>query len=91
MREFGIKPDDLALVLASDQSKQKQARYRNAKGEVWSGEGEMPQWLRQAIRAGQSLQHFELSSQAAVPLTGKAVDWRDDPFAGSPLARRDGH
>ncbi|MFP3645620.1 H-NS family nucleoid-associated regulatory protein [Paraburkholderia sp. SIMBA_054] len=91
MQEFGIKPDDLALVLASDQSKQKHARYRNAKGEVWSGEGEMPQWLRQAIRAGQSLQHFELSAQAAAPQMDKTVDRSGDPFAGSPLARRDGH
>jgi DNA-binding protein H-NS len=90
MEEFGIRPEDLASVLASDQSKQKQARYRNATGEVWSGEGEMPQWLRQAIRAGQSLEHFELSSQAAVPQTGKTVDWGEDPFAGSPLARRNG-
>ena len=91
MKEFGIKPEDLASVLASDQSEQKEARYRNATGEVWSGEGEMPRWLKQAISAGQSLEHFELSSQAAVPQTGKTVDWREDPFAGSPLARRDGH
>jgi DNA-binding protein H-NS len=91
MKEFGIKPEDLASVLASDQSEQKEARYRNATGEVWSGEGEMPRWLKQAISAGQSLEHFELPSQAAVRQTGKAVDWRDDPFAGSPLARRDGH
>ena len=91
MEEFGINPEDLALVLASDQSKQKEVRYRNARGDAWSGEGEMPQWLKQAINAGQSLEHFELSSQAAVPRTGKAVDWRDDPFAGSLLARRDSY
>ncbi|MFP3559454.1 H-NS family nucleoid-associated regulatory protein [Paraburkholderia hospita] len=90
MEEYGIKPEDLASILASDQPKLKDARYRNATGDVWSGEGEMPQWLKQAISAGQSLEHFESSSQAAVPQTGKAVDWRNDPFAGSPLARRHG-
>jgi hypothetical protein len=45
----------------------------------------------QAISAGQTLDHFQLSSRAAAPKTGKAVNWRNDPFAGSPLARRDGH
>jgi DNA-binding protein H-NS len=92
MEEFGIEPEDLALELASEQSKHKEARYHSATGETWAGDGEMPQWLKQAISAGQSLDHFELSSRAAAaPQTGKSVNWRNDPFAGSPLARRDGH
>jgi DNA-binding protein H-NS len=90
MEEFGIDPEDLASELASDQSKEKEARYRSATGETWTGDGEMPQWLKQAINAGQTLDHFELSSRAAAPQTNKAVNWRNDPFAGSPLARRDG-
>jgi DNA-binding protein H-NS len=90
MEEFGIDPDDLAMELASDQSAQKSARYRSATGETWSGEGEMPQWLKQAISAGQSLNHFELALNESAPQTSReAVDWRNDPFAGSPLARRD--
>ena len=92
MEEFGIEPDDLALALASDKLKQKVARYRSATGDSWSGEGEMPQWLKQAISAGQSLDHFALSSEAAAPQRSReAVDWHNDPFAGSPLARRGGH
>src|ERR1700738_4398281 len=89
MEEFGSDPEDLASELASDQSKQKEARYWSATGETWSGEGEMPQWLKQAISAGQTLDHFESPSRAATPQTGTAVDWRNDPFAGSPLARQD--
>ncbi|MGF6780798.1 H-NS family nucleoid-associated regulatory protein [Paraburkholderia sp. GAS334] len=88
MEEFGIRPDDLASALASEQSEQTKARYRSATGDTWSGEGEMPQWLKQATSAGQSIQHFELSSKVAAPQKNReAVDWRNDPFAGGPLAR----
>ncbi|NPT58221.1 H-NS histone family protein [Paraburkholderia elongata] len=89
MDEFGIRPEDLASAIASAQAEQKEARYRSATGNTWSGEGEMPQWLKQAISAGQSVEHFQLSAKARPPVqSGRAaVDWRDDPFAGSPLAR----
>ena len=92
MEEFGITPDMLASALASDESEKTNARYRAVTGETWSGEGEMPQWLKQAISAGQSIEHFALSpkvSPAAAESTPskKAVDWEKDPFAGSPLAR----
>jgi DNA-binding protein H-NS len=64
------------------------ARYRAVTGETWSGEGEMPQWLRQAISAGQSIEHFALSPKTEEKAPGKrSVDWEKDPFAGSPLAR----
>ncbi|MFM0031882.1 H-NS family nucleoid-associated regulatory protein [Paraburkholderia madseniana] len=89
MDEFGIRPEDLASAIASEQTEQKEARYRSATGNTWNGEGEMPQWLRQATSAGQSIEHFELSSKAArtVQSVRAGVDWRDDPFAGTPLAR----
>ena len=88
MEEFGIRPDDLASALAQEQSEQTGVRYRSATGDTWNGEGEMPRWLKQAISAGQSIEHFELSSKAAPPRTSlEPVDWRNDPFAGSPLAR----
>jgi DNA-binding protein H-NS len=91
MEEFGITPDMLASALASDESEKTNARYRAVTGETWSGEGEMPQWLRQAISAGQSIEHFALSPKAVEATPGKrAVDWEKDPFAGSPLARSSG-
>ncbi|MEW6347173.1 MAG: H-NS histone family protein [Paraburkholderia sp.] len=91
MAEFGITTDDLASSLASDQAKQTQARYRSATGDIWSGEGEMPQWLKAATSAGQSIEHFETSPKqpAATQAKRDTVNWRDDPFAGSPLARRE--
>jgi DNA-binding protein H-NS len=90
MEEFGIKPEDLAAVLAAEPKGQKAERYRSATGDSWDGQGEMPQWLKQAISAGQSIDHFELtSSPAPTPAQQprKQVDWLNDPFAGSPLAR----
>jgi DNA-binding protein H-NS len=88
MEEFGIKPEDLAAVLASEPLAQKAERYRSATGDSWDGQGEMPQWLKQAISAGQSIDHFELTAKpAAAPQPKKHVDWKNDPFAGSPLAR----
>ncbi|CAN7781772.1 H-NS histone family protein [Paraburkholderia hospita] len=89
MEEHGIEPDDLASAIAGDQVMQKAARYQNATGDTWTGDGEMPQWLKQAISAGQRLEHFEMVSASPMQDTQrKAIDWRDDPFAGSPLARQ---
>ncbi|MPW22991.1 H-NS histone family protein [Paraburkholderia sp. CNPSo 3157] len=90
MAEFGIELDDVAAAIAQDQIQQKPARYRSATGETWSGDGEMPQWLKQAISAGQSLEHFAINGAAqSVPAACPNVDWSQDPFAGSPLATVD--
>lgn len=88
MEEFGIKPEDLAAALASGPASQKGERYRSATGDSWDGQGEMPQWLKQAISAGQTIDHFALTTQTTPPpQPKKQVDWKNDPFAGSPLAR----
>ena len=85
MEEFGISPDDLASALAAAPEV---ARYQSANGDSWSGEGAMPQWLKQAISAGQSMGHFELSPESVSrPPLQAGIDWTKDPFAGSPLAR----
>lgn len=87
MAEVGIELDDLAAAIAEDQIRQKAARYRSATGETWSGDGEMPQWLKQATSAGQSMEHFAVERPAlAMTETRPKVDWSQDPFAGSRLA-----
>jgi len=87
MAEFGIELDDVAAAIAQDQIQHKSAKYRSATGETWSGEGEMPQWLKQAISAGQSVEHFGVGGAAqSAPAARPKVDWNQDPFAGSPLA-----
>jgi DNA-binding protein H-NS len=63
--EFGIKLEDLApeppAAAAVAPKVQGVDRYRSAGGERWDGEGEMPEWLRRAISAGQSIDHFEVT------------------------------
>ncbi|MPW18181.1 H-NS histone family protein [Paraburkholderia sp. CNPSo 3157] len=87
MAEVGIEIDDVAKAIAEDQLRQESARYRSATGDTWSGDGEMPQWLCQALSAGQSLEHFA-ADRAVQPsgVSSSQVDWRQDPFAGSRLA-----
>ncbi len=88
MAAFGIEPDDLAESIARDQRRQGETRYCNAAGETWDGKGEIPQWLQQATSAGQSLEHFAVNGVTGqLPSKPSGVDWRNDPFAGTHLAR----
>ena len=36
--------------------------YRNAEGQKWDGQGEMPAWLQRAVNAGQSADHFRVGA-----------------------------
>ncbi|MDF3839984.1 H-NS family nucleoid-associated regulatory protein [Cupriavidus basilensis] len=36
------------------------ARYRNAEGQTWDGQGAMPDWLQRAVNAGQSIEFFRI-------------------------------
>lgn len=87
MADVGIEIDDLAATLAEDELQKKSARYRSATGETWSGVGEMPQWLKTATSAGQSLEHFAVNQpQQSAESSRAGIDWQQDPFAGSRLA-----
>ncbi|WP_322045070.1 H-NS family nucleoid-associated regulatory protein [Paraburkholderia sp. J67] len=87
MAEFGISPEALAASIAKDQAQLQAARFRDAMGHTWDGEGVPPLWVVQATSAGQSLEHFAIAEAPtkAAP-TRATVDWRNDPFAGSRLA-----
>lgn len=37
-----------------------QVSYRNAERMSWDGQGEMPDWLRRAVNAGQSVEFFRV-------------------------------
>lgn len=86
MDEFGISAEALAESIAQDQLAAKAARYRSATGQSWDGQGEAPQWVQQAISAGQSLEHFAIAETPIEAKEAHAVDWRNDPFAGTRLA-----
>ncbi|MEM5432585.1 conserved hypothetical protein (plasmid) [Cupriavidus taiwanensis] len=34
--------------------------YRNAAGQKWDGQGEMPDWLQRAVNAGQSVEFYRV-------------------------------
>ena len=36
------------------------ARYRSADGRSWNGTGDVPDWLRRAVNAGQNVEHFRV-------------------------------
>ncbi|WNC95407.1 H-NS family nucleoid-associated regulatory protein (plasmid) [Paraburkholderia sp. FT54] len=89
MEDFGISADDLAATLAAEPAA---GRYRSAHGENWSGEGAMPQWLKQPISAGQSIatsrcHQGEVSGSSSQASAVSGADCKNDPFAGRPLAR----
>ncbi|SFU21643.1 DNA-binding protein H-NS [Paraburkholderia aspalathi] len=87
MAKVGIKVGDVALAIAEERAHRKSARYRNAFGDTWDGKGDMPQWLRQATSAGQSLAHFAVEKSSTSTSRGRpAIDWSRDPFAGTRLA-----
>lgn len=87
MAEFGIKPEDIAASIASDQERLRAVRFRDASGNTWDGKGAAPQWVVQAISAGQSLGHFAIDGASTqVPDKRTGADWRNDPFAGTRLA-----
>jgi DNA-binding protein H-NS len=87
MAEFGIEPEDIAASLAADQARMRAARYRDAKGNTWDGQGDAPRWVVQALSAGQSLEHFAINpTPEPEPARRPAVDWHNDPFAGTRLA-----
>jgi DNA-binding protein H-NS len=55
MEEYGITLEDLETAIAESE---RQPKYRDAYGNTWNGEGEMPPWLLRAIHAGQDIEHF---------------------------------
>jgi DNA-binding protein H-NS len=87
MAKVGIKLGDVAAAIAAERKRQKGARYSNAFGDTWDGSSEMPQWLKQAKSAGQSLEHFAVAKTSKSAGSARpAIDWSQDPFAGTRLA-----
>ncbi|MEM5453878.1 H-NS family nucleoid-associated regulatory protein [Paraburkholderia phytofirmans] len=58
MMESEITIEALEHALNRDVEDERMIRYRDAYGNVWTGLGEMPEWLRRAVAAGQSIDHF---------------------------------
>jgi DNA-binding protein H-NS len=58
MEYAGISLEALERSLIEDARAVRAILYRDALGNTWDGIGQLPQWLRRAVAAGQSIQHF---------------------------------
>ena len=63
MDEFGIDLNELPAPARAVKPVPK-PMYRNADGETWDGEGELPYWLQRAVNAGQTIDHFKIEASA---------------------------
>lgn len=65
MQEYGITASDLGIAVSGKRASKKVGpstpavvRYKNDKGETWSGMGRQPQWIKDAIEEGKSKEDF---------------------------------
>jgi DNA-binding protein H-NS len=78
---YGFSRQDLfdgRQAKASSPKPSGQARFADGKGNTWGGRGPRPQWLRDALGAGKSLEDFSVNSGAS---TAKANAARPAPKA----------
>ena len=67
MDEFGLKLEDLGASakaarkakIAKDKPK---AAYTNEAGQTWAGLGKRPNWLREKLAAGATLEQFRIAA-----------------------------
>jgi DNA-binding protein H-NS len=87
MAEFDISVESIAASIAEDQQRLRAIKYRDAFGNSWDGKGLVPEWVTKAKNAGQSVEHFAVDVPEHTSQKRSVVDWRNDPFAGSRLAK----
>lgn len=70
---YGLTPDQLGFGKSSVTTqgprkavggKSTAPRFANAEGQVWSGRGPRPRWLREALASGRSLDEFSTAGKA---------------------------
>nr|WP_196251526.1 H-NS histone family protein [Cupriavidus necator] len=68
MARFGIRVEDLQAAGCFRESREplavarNTARFGDALGHTWDGEGEVPAWLQRAVNAGQTVEHFRIGA-----------------------------
>jgi DNA-binding protein H-NS len=60
MEEYGITEEALAASVLADHQAEREVLYRDAYGNTWDGHGDLPDWLRRAVAAGQHVDHFRI-------------------------------
>ncbi|MGO4392830.1 H-NS family nucleoid-associated regulatory protein [Variovorax sp. M-6] len=100
IEHYGLTADQLGLASApvrgAASSKSKSlgkaaagAKYSNGNGQVWSGRGPRPRWLRDAIAGGASLESFLAAPGAAAKLIPKpAAPAKGKPAKAAKTSKR---
>ncbi len=62
MADYGLTMDELkaAGCFELPPPAARPVYYRNAEGLSWDGQGELPDWLRRAVNAGQCVEFFRV-------------------------------
>jgi len=67
IKEYGLNARDLGLIGAAPVAAPKRepgsgsvAKYKGPEGQTWSGHGRKPNWLKDALAAGQSIDEFAI-------------------------------
>jgi DNA-binding protein H-NS len=68
MEEFGITPEALAASITQDRLHP--PLYRDARGNEWNGQGDMPAWLQAAQYAGVDPAFFRIEEKSVALKTG---------------------
>jgi DNA-binding protein H-NS len=63
MDEYGITLQAVAESISADRQPERPVLYRDAMGNTWDGYGDMPDWLRRAVAAGQQIDFYRCAEQ----------------------------
>lgn len=74
MDEFGITPQALAASIQQDLADR--PIFRDARGNEWNGQGDMPTWLSAAKNAGVNPDFFRIEKTPQATSESNAVDPR---------------
>jgi DNA-binding protein H-NS len=58
MDEYGITVEAVAQSISADKQEERPVLYRDAMGNTWDGYGDLPDWLRRAVAAGQQIDFY---------------------------------
>lgn len=59
MQQLGVSAEDMGFVEARKPAT-RPVKYRDATGNTWTGVGQRPRWLQAQLRAGASLEQFQV-------------------------------
>lgn len=74
MEEFGITPQAIAESIQQDLANR--PVFRDARGNEWNGQGEMPTWLSAAKNAGVNPDFFRIEPAPQTPTETRKMDPR---------------